>query len=107
MVDYVAANAEALDKAQAALDDAIKSNPLGTQAVYQMIDWSSHRDFLLAHQRDLHIGETGKNQEIKNPTRAVFAGWGFCKPRLKKTELPTEPHQLMSALVWSSDRVAD
>lgn len=47
VVDYIAANAEALDKAQAALENAINSNPLGTQAIYQMIDWSSHRDFLL------------------------------------------------------------
>jgi len=47
VVDYIAANAEALDKAHAATENAIKSNPLGTQAISLMIDWSSHRDYLL------------------------------------------------------------
>jgi hypothetical protein len=47
LVDYIAANAEALDKAHAATEDAIKSNPLGAQGISLMIDWSSHRDYLL------------------------------------------------------------
>lgn len=47
MVDYIAANAEALDKAHAALENAIKANPLGSQAIYQLIDVTAHRDYLL------------------------------------------------------------
>jgi hypothetical protein len=47
MVDYIAASAEALDKTHAALEDAIKSNPLGSQAIYELIDVSAHRDYLL------------------------------------------------------------
>ncbi|HUJ94253.1 MAG TPA: hypothetical protein VLW84_03235 [Terriglobales bacterium] len=42
----VAANAEAIDKINAAIQDAIKSNPLGAVAFNSMVDDSGHRDYM-------------------------------------------------------------
>lgn len=44
---YIAANAEALDKVNAALRDALKANPLGGPAFESMTDSSAHRDGLV------------------------------------------------------------
>ncbi len=44
---YIAANAEALDKASAAVREAMRSNPLGGPAFSSMVDFSAHRDDLL------------------------------------------------------------
>lgn len=44
---YIAANAEGLDKVNAALRDALKANPLGGPAFDSMVDFSAHRDGLL------------------------------------------------------------
>ena len=41
---YIAANAEGLDKVNAALRDAMKANPLGGPAFASMVDSSAHRD---------------------------------------------------------------
>ncbi len=43
---YLAANAEGLDKVNAALRETLKSNPLDGPAFESMIDFSEHRDFL-------------------------------------------------------------
>jgi hypothetical protein len=43
---YVSANAEGLDKVNAAID-ALKSNPLNGPAFSSMVDFSEHRDFLV------------------------------------------------------------
>jgi len=43
---YIASSAEALDKVNAALDQAIKSNPLSCPAFGSMVDFSGHRDDL-------------------------------------------------------------
>jgi hypothetical protein len=43
---YIAANAEALDKAQAALRETLKANPLNGPAFDSMTDYTGHRDFL-------------------------------------------------------------
>jgi len=43
---YIASSAEALDKVNAALDQAIKSNPLSGPAFGSMVDFSGHRDDL-------------------------------------------------------------
>ena len=45
-VFYIAANAEGLDKVNAALTQALKSNPLGSPAFGSMVDFSAHRDML-------------------------------------------------------------
>jgi len=44
---YLAANAEALDKADAALRQTLKANPLGGPAFGSMVDFSTHRDYLV------------------------------------------------------------
>jgi hypothetical protein len=44
---YLATNAEGLDKVQAAVEEAIKSNPLGGSAFSSMTDLSAHRDELV------------------------------------------------------------
>jgi len=44
---YIAANAEGLDKVNAALRDAMKANPLGGPAFESMVDFSAHRDGLV------------------------------------------------------------
>ena len=44
---YLAANAEGLDKARAALQASMKSNPLGGPAMGAMVDYSAHRDVLV------------------------------------------------------------
>lgn len=44
---YIAANAEGLDKVNAALRDAMKANPLGGPAFDSMVDFSPHRDGLV------------------------------------------------------------
>jgi len=46
-VDVIARNAEGLDKLNAALGDAIKSNPLAGQAFGSMVDSSAHHDALM------------------------------------------------------------
>lgn len=43
---YFAANAEGLDKVNAALRDTMKANPLGGPAFGSMVDFSQHRDYL-------------------------------------------------------------
>lgn len=44
---YIAANAEALDKVNAALRDTMKTNPLGGPAFGSMVDFTAHRDLLM------------------------------------------------------------
>jgi hypothetical protein len=44
---YIAANAEGLDKASAAVREAMRTNPLGGEAFTSMVDFSAHRDDLL------------------------------------------------------------
>ena len=44
---YLAANAEALDKVNAALREAMKANPLGGPAFGSMVDFTPHRDILV------------------------------------------------------------
>ncbi len=46
-VYYIAANAEGLDKVNAALRERMKSNPLGGPAFASMVDSSAHRDDLV------------------------------------------------------------
>lgn len=46
LIVYLAANAEGLDKVDAALDEAIKSNPLGGVAFSSMVDITAHHDDL-------------------------------------------------------------
>jgi len=46
-VFYLAANAEGLDKANAALREAMKANPLGGPAFGSMADFTAHRDNLV------------------------------------------------------------
>jgi len=43
---YIAANAEGLDKVNAALRASLKANPLGSPAFGSMVDFSAHRDEL-------------------------------------------------------------
>jgi hypothetical protein len=43
---YIAANAEGLDKVNAALREALKANPLGGPAFDSMVDFTPHRDYL-------------------------------------------------------------
>jgi len=43
---YIAANAEGLDKANAALREYLKANPLGGPAFGSMVDFTPHRDYL-------------------------------------------------------------
>jgi hypothetical protein len=43
---YIAANAQALDKINAALRDTLKSNPLMGPAFGSMVDFNEHRDYL-------------------------------------------------------------
>jgi hypothetical protein len=45
-VFYITANAEGLDKVNAALRDTLKANPLGGPAFNSMVDFSQHRDYL-------------------------------------------------------------
>jgi basic membrane lipoprotein Med (substrate-binding protein (PBP1-ABC) superfamily) len=44
---YIAANAEGLDKVNAALAEMLKSNPLNGTAFTSMLDYSTHRDELM------------------------------------------------------------
>jgi hypothetical protein len=44
---YLAANAEGLDKVNAALRERIKANPLGGTAFGSMVDYTAHRDYLI------------------------------------------------------------
>ncbi len=46
-VFYIAANADALDKAGDSLRDALKANPLIAPSFGSMVDFKEHRDFLL------------------------------------------------------------
>jgi len=46
-VFYIAANAEGLDKVNAALQAALKANPLSSPAFGSMVDFTAHRDGLL------------------------------------------------------------
>ncbi len=43
----IAANAEALDKVNAALQETLKANPLGGPAFGSMVDFTAHRDLLV------------------------------------------------------------
>jgi hypothetical protein len=43
---YITANAEGLDKVNAALTDTLKANPLDGPAFGSMVDFSTHRDEL-------------------------------------------------------------
>jgi len=43
---YITANAEGLDKVDAALTDSLKSNPLIGPAFGSMVDFTAHRDSL-------------------------------------------------------------
>jgi hypothetical protein len=45
-VFYITANAEGLDKVNAALQAALKANPLGSPAFGSMVDFTPHRDYL-------------------------------------------------------------
>jgi hypothetical protein len=45
-IEYVAANAEAIDKVNAAVREAQRGNPLGGQAFESMVDFKEHRDSL-------------------------------------------------------------
>ena len=45
-VVYLGANAEALDKAHAALLESLKANPLASPAFGSMVEFEKHRDFL-------------------------------------------------------------
>ncbi len=47
VIDFIAPNAEGIDKVQAALRDANKNSPLAGPAVNSMVDWSRHHDFLM------------------------------------------------------------
>jgi hypothetical protein len=47
VIVYLAANAEGVDKVNAALREDMKSNPLGGTAFESMIDVSAHHDELL------------------------------------------------------------
>jgi hypothetical protein len=44
---YVAANGEALDKVNAALEQSLKESPLTGPAFVSLVDFSAHRDYLL------------------------------------------------------------
>ncbi|MFL6429695.1 MAG: hypothetical protein ACJ71S_15730, partial [Acidobacteriaceae bacterium] len=44
---YIATTADGLDKVSAAVEDALKSNPLGGAAFGSMTETSAHRDELL------------------------------------------------------------
>jgi len=44
---YITANAEGLDKVNAALREALKANPLGGPAFDSMVDFAPHRDILV------------------------------------------------------------
>ena len=46
-VFYLAANAEGLDKVNAALREVLKANPLGGPAFGSMVDFTAHRDYLV------------------------------------------------------------
>jgi hypothetical protein len=46
IIVYLAANAEGLDKVNAALDEELQSNPLGGAAFGSMVDFSAHQDEL-------------------------------------------------------------
>jgi hypothetical protein len=43
---YISANAEGLDKVNAALRESLKANPLGGPAFGSMVDFTPHRDYL-------------------------------------------------------------
>ena len=45
-VVYIAANAEGLDKANAAIREASKANPLRGPTFGSMVDYTAHRDML-------------------------------------------------------------
>ncbi len=47
LIIYLAANADGLDKVNAALQETIKSNPLAGPAFYSMVDIAAHRDELV------------------------------------------------------------
>ena len=46
VIVYLAANADGLDKVNAALDEAMKGNPLGGVAFESLVDLSAHHDEL-------------------------------------------------------------
>ena len=46
VIIYIAANADGLDKVDAALRDMLKANPMAGPAFGSMVDFTAHRDFL-------------------------------------------------------------
>lgn len=46
LIAYIAANAEGLDKVNAAVREVSKANPLGGPAMGSMVDFTPHRDYL-------------------------------------------------------------
>ena len=46
LIFYLAANADGLDKVNAAVQAAVKANPLGLAAFDSMVDFNAHRDYL-------------------------------------------------------------
>jgi hypothetical protein len=47
IIFYLASNAEALDKVNAAIRETLKSHPLSGPAFSSMVDYTAHRDFLV------------------------------------------------------------
>ena len=45
-IEYIAANAEGLDKVNAAVRESMKANPLGGPTFASMVDFTQHRDYL-------------------------------------------------------------
>lgn len=46
-LEYIAANAEALDKVNAAVRDSMKANPMSVPAFASVVDLNPHRDYLM------------------------------------------------------------
>jgi hypothetical protein len=46
-ISYIAANSEGIDKVNAAVREAQKTNPMGGTAFGSMVDYSQHRDYLV------------------------------------------------------------
>jgi hypothetical protein len=47
LIVYLAANAEGIDKVNAAIRESLKANPLHGPAFGSMVDFSAHRDYLV------------------------------------------------------------
>jgi hypothetical protein len=46
-IDYIGANAEAVDKVSAAVREAVKASPLSAPTFDSVVDYSKHRDYLV------------------------------------------------------------